>query len=89
MEIGFVLHNLIFLVERAATAKPQAEATARPLAATKSEARISKSETNSNDQKQKIKTNRNCLLIHTLRQHHLENMHKKQSTGCLTAEVTG
>jgi hypothetical protein len=49
LKIGFVLHNLIFLVERIAT-----EATARPLAATKSEAQNPKPETNPNDQKTKI-----------------------------------
>jgi len=49
LKIGFVLHNLIFLVECAAT-----EATALPLAATKSEARNPKPETNPNDQKTKI-----------------------------------
>ena len=51
MEIGFVLHNLIFLVERFLAT----EATVRPLAATKSEARNPKPETNPNDQNSKQK----------------------------------
>jgi len=44
LEIGFVLHNLIFLVERFLAT----EYSVRPLAATKSETQISKSETNPN-----------------------------------------
>jgi len=65
------------------------ESLARPLAATKSEARNPKSETNPNHQNSKFKTNHSVLFRRWLWEPDSNIKQKKQEVVCKTHEICG